>query len=391
VKERAIPSPVTERNAARVPVVEIIDRSTLGGGQKTVLWLTQGLSGDPHVEIRIACGAGGLMWRSFEAGAAGAHDILLRRVPSPLSLVRLHRLLKTRRVGVVHTHGGIAGLWGRLAARFAGVPVIVHTLHGIHYLHDRNPLARAAGIALERFLGRFTYRTIYVSASDLASCRKHRLSPEDGALLIPNAVPAPDAARASSAAEAFGVPEGSFVIGCIARMDPVKAHPVLFEAFGSISSLHSHARLVLVGGGPLEAEYRRLVERLGLTERVRFLGFVPDGPALLNAMDVVVLPSLWEGMSLSLLEAMAAERPIVASRIGGIVDLVEDRVSALLVEPGDAVALAEALDQMIRSPDLGARLAAAARASFLRHHRIETMIAQVRDVYVGGLRRAGRL
>jgi glycosyltransferase involved in cell wall biosynthesis len=191
-------------------------------------------------------------------------------------------------------------------------------------------------------------------------------------------------ARREEMRKQIGVNEDATVILILARLDRGKGHQFMIDALASqrLRSIGRSLRLVLVGEGQTRERLQKQCERLGLTEQVIFAGRVPhdEVPAILSAADIVALPSTAEGMPLSLLEAMAAGHPVVASRVGAIPDIVNDRVSGLLVAPGSPDALSRAIDELIRSPELAERLGATGSEYVRAHHNQRIMVGSYERV-----------
>ncbi len=166
----------------------------------------------------------------------------------------------------------------------------------------------------------------------------------------------------------------------IARLTEQKAHRVLFDAMASRSELAS-LHVIVVGAGELRAELERRVEQLGLTARVHFAGARRDLGNVLNAVDMFLMPSLWEGLPLSLVLAMGAKLPVVASRVAGIPEVVKDNVSGLLVDPGDATQLAAAMVRLVENGELRARLGAEAHALVTPRFGVDGYVAQMTALY----------
>jgi glycosyltransferase involved in cell wall biosynthesis len=179
----------------------------------------------------------------------------------------------------------------------------------------------------------------------------------------------------------FDCPPDAIVIGSIGWLTPVKGHRVLLEAAASLRRQWPRLHVVIVGGGPLRDDLERMARRRGIAETVRFLGARTDVSDCLAGMDIYVQPSLNEGMGRALIEAMAAGRPVVASRVGGIPAVVEDRKTGLLVPPNDPEALARALDELLRKPDWAKELGAAARAAIGERFSETAMVRAIESVY----------
>jgi glycosyltransferase involved in cell wall biosynthesis len=314
---------------------------------------------------------------------AAALEVPVRLVaPMPLGLIgarrvpALARLLRHERPQVFHAHmsSPVACKWGLTAAVLARVPAVLGTVQvGAYDPPDRSAYWQLR--ALARWVGRY----LAVSREIAVELTEKLGWPPEKVEVAYNAV---DAERAAVAAppglrEQLGGSETRPLVLTPARLNPQKGHRVLLEAIAEVPE----ALFLLAGDGseraPLEAE----AERLGVADRVRFLGRREDVPQLLAACDVFALPSLYEGSSLALLEAMAAGIPIVSSAIGGTDELIEDGRSGLLVPPGDAAALAAALRQLLSDSELREGLAARARERVDADLTREQMARRVTEIY----------
>ena len=231
-----------------------------------------------------------------------------------------------------------------MAARRSRTPVVVHTLHGIHYLHYRNPALRCLSIWQERLLSRRTDALVLVCRSDQALARKHRLAPESKLVVIPNGLPEMQAPSAAATAElalrrALGWEPALRVVGAVARLNRQKGIAALIRAAPRILAADPEARIVVVGDGPLGPARERQVARAGLGGRFIFLGGREDAARLMSLFEIFVLPSLWEGLPYVLIEAAALGKPIVATSVDGIPETIDDGRTGVLVPPHDPASL----------------------------------------------------
>lgn len=316
------------------------------------------------------------------AARAAALEVPVRRIaPLPLGLTGarrvppLARLLRRERPAVFHAHmsSPVACKWGLAAAALARVPAVLGTVQVGAYEPDRSSRLQLGMLArrVDRFLA--------VSGEIAAELVEQLGWPADKVEVAYNAV---DVARAAVAAppglrEELGGGEGRPLVLTPARLDAQKGHDILLEAIAEVPD----AFFLLAGEGPERARLETRAEALGVAERVRFLGRCEDVPELLAACDIFALPSLYEGSSLAVLEAMAAGIPIVSSAIGGTEELIEDGGSGLLVAPGDPVALAAALRRLLGDEQLRRNLAAGARERVDSGLRREQNAERVADVY----------
>lgn len=304
-------------------------------------------------------------------GAAGRYD--------PRPVLRLRRLLRHERIELLHAHCFLANVAGRLAGRLAGTPVILAAHHDTDVW--MGPVARF----VERQTARLGTRVAACSeAVRRYAIERHGL-PETKVVTLRNAVPPlplPSAGDRAAARAALGVAAEERVVGTLGRLDePKKGLRTFLAAAARVAVAEPRARFVLIGDGPARAELERRAASLGIRERVRFHGDEPRPERLLPGLDILAQPSLWEGFGLSVLEAMAAGVPVVASRVGGIPEAARDDREAVLVPAGDATRLAEALVGLLRDPQRAARLGAAGRKRALEEFSLERLVDETAALY----------
>jgi glycosyltransferase involved in cell wall biosynthesis len=375
---------------SRIKVLEMIDQPFLGGGQITLLSLAKGLDKDKF-EILAASGGGGPL--VDELGKLGVPHISIdiRKSSGPGAVVRIAAALRGAGIDLFHTHGGVAGLYGRLAAKKAGIPSVVHTLHGIHYLHYRNPLLKWAFIVLERRLSRFTDAVIFVSQADLRKGMKLRLAPAGKARLIRNGIdpagiiPGFDRAVKKSQLGSDGRP----LVVAVSRLHRQKGLKYLLRAVPLIREEIPAVKVVIAGGGPLESKLASAMKRLRIGESATLLGERKDAREVLAAADVFVLPSLWEGLPYVLVEAAALGKPIVATDIDGVREVVRSGETGVLVPPRDPGGLAAALILLLRDRDLAGKLGERARRDIPSAFALERMVRETEALYLEVFRNSG--
>jgi glycosyltransferase involved in cell wall biosynthesis len=356
------------------------DSRVLGGAENAMFMLLESLDREAWQPTLLLDDAPEVEPLAARAAALG---VPVRRVaPLPLGFTgarrvpALARLLRRERPAVFHAHmsSPVACKWALAAAVLARVPAVLGTVQVGEY----EPPNRSAYWQL-RALARGVDRYLAVSRA-IATELVERLGwPAGGIEVVYNAVAAERFAMASPPGlrKELGGDGRPPLVLTPARLDPQKGHLTLFEAIAEVPD----AVFVLAGEGPERGPLEALAARLGISDRVRFLGRREDVPELLATCDVFALPSLYEGSSLAVLEAMAAGIPIVSSAIGGTDELIEDGRSGLLVPPGDAEALAGALRRLLAEPELGAAMAARARERVEGGLRREQMAARVSGVY----------
>ena len=301
------------------------------------------------------------------------------------SLFELVAYFRRVKPDLVHTHCSVPGIVGRLAARLAGVPVVMHTVHGFAF-HDgsRGPGA-AAAIAVERFVGRHTDVMLSQNHEDIERAIRHRIVPErrlewvGNGIALENFLAAPPREQAAR----------PVVITCVARMEPVKNHALLLEAAAKLQASGRRFELWLVGGGEGRARCERLVADLGLSDVVRFLGYRDDIPVLLARSDSGVLSSLKEGIPRAAVEAMASGLPMVATRVTGTREVVRDGDTGFLVDVDDADGLAKSLARLVDDPALRARMGARGREVARAEFDEALIVRRLEHVYRASLERRG--
>jgi glycosyltransferase involved in cell wall biosynthesis len=295
----------------------------------------------------------------------------------PWHVLQIARRLRELQPDIVHTFLLTASLYGRLGAVIGGVPIIIGTEVNIY--ENKKKLHALA----ERLLLRETDRVV-VSAESVRAFYMQQVHADPAKLeVIYNAVDwsqlqttaSRDDVRAS-----VGAPSGAPLAGIIARLTEQKAHRYLFDAMAGTSDLAA-LHLLVVGDGALRDDLRQRVDRLGLSDRVHFLGARRDLGNLLNSIDIFVMPSLWEGLPLSMVLAMGAGLPVVASRVAGIPEVVQHGVTGLLVPPADVAALGSALSRLVADPALRHTMGAAACAFVRPRFGVDGYVAAVTGLY----------
>jgi glycosyltransferase involved in cell wall biosynthesis len=367
----------------------------LGGAQENTLLTCQGLAAAGH-EVLLISGPtrgpeGELLGEAARRGVAVEELPRLVRPVSPLcdwaACRRLRARLAELRPQVVHTHSSKAGLLGRVAARAAGVPAVVHTIHGLPFHPYQNSLLNAVCISAERFAANRCDRIISVAeAMTRQAVAAGVASPEKfvtvySGMEIEPFVNAPS--RREEVRARLGYAPGDFVVAKLARLFRLKGHRRLLSAAAGLCARHRDLRLLLIGDGLLRPALERRARQLGIAERVTFAGLVPAGevPGYLAAADLLVHASLREGLPRALPQALLTGTPVVAFDLDGAPEVVRDGETGLLVAPGAAGALARAIDRMISDPELRARTAAAGRDLAARVFPAGRMITAIGSVY----------
>jgi glycosyltransferase involved in cell wall biosynthesis len=355
-------------------VLRVITRLNVGGPARQELAVTPYLA-ERGIHAAIAWGVSSPSEGQLPVppGTDNVRIPFLRREIDPLADRRAYRMLSelidARRPAVVHTHMAKAGALGRLAAKRRGIRAIVHTFHG-HVLEGYfSAPATTAIVAAERGLARLTDALVAVSPAVRDELLGLGIGSPERWHVIPLGLDlAPlrgSTARRPRARAALGLPPDGPLVGIVGRIVPIKDHDTFFRAARMIVADHPDATFVVAGDGADRARLEPASGRL-LGDRVRFLGWVDDLPTLYAALDVVVLTSRNEGTPVALIEAMAANRPVVATRVGGVPDVIEDGRTGLLAPAGDAPAVAASILSILDAPNLARNLARRGREASAR-------------------------
>jgi glycosyltransferase involved in cell wall biosynthesis len=380
-----------------IKVLRVIARLNVGGPALHVAYLTSGLAERGYATTLVA----GTIARGEESMAAVAEArgvkietlAALHREIAPLrdaqAILRLARLIRRERPMILHTHTAKAGAVGRIAALLAGgarPPIIVHTFHG-HVLRGYfNPLTTLGFRTLERWLALGTTALVAVSPEVRDDLVKLRVAPASKFTIIRLGIELAertggDESMRRETRRQLGVPSDAFIVGWVGRMTAVKRTDDVVRALRGIVDRGVDAYLCLVGDGPDREHLERYAHELGVVKRCLFVGYQEDVARFYGAIDALLLPSVNEGTPVSVIEALAAQRPAVATRVGGTPDVIRDGVDGFLVELGDAEGLADRLAELAADPGRRAQMGADGRARVLGRYAVERLIDDVDRLY----------
>jgi len=377
-----------------VKVGHVITRLIVGGAQENTVASCIGLRRlgyDVDLVIGPQTGPEGSLYR--QAQAAGVPIIVvdeLRRAPNPLLDLRaigvLARLFREKRYEIVHTHSGKAGFIGRLAAKRAGVPVIVHGIHGPSFYRYQNPIGNWLFTWAEQVAGEWT--TQFVSVADAMT--EQYLAAAVGAprryVTIHSGMDIEAFVRAQPDPElqaSLGIGAGDRVVGKVARLFRLKGHEFLFEAAPAIVRAVPNVKFLLVGDGLYRQRFEREADRLGLRDRFIFAGLVPPAeiPRYLAVMDVLVHLSLREGLPRTLPQALACGKPVVAYDVDGTREVCRDGETGLLLPAEDTRGLAAAVIRLLREPALARSMGTRGRELVRAQFSEALMVQRLDELY----------
>jgi glycosyltransferase involved in cell wall biosynthesis len=385
----------------KLRVLRVITRLNIGGPAIHAILLTRGLQNERFSSVLVT-GLEGRHEGSMRdlARSHGVRPRVVRelgREVSPLNDLRatleMYRLIRKGRPHIVHTHMAKAGTAGRLAARLARVPIVVHTFHG-HTFHSYfGPLKTRLFIGIERALGKLTDRVIAVGDVQRAEIARYGVAPLEKIVTIPLGLEIEqmlDAERDRGKLRSeLGLNGKDKLVGIVARLVPIKAHEVFLEAAVRVRDAEPSTTFLIVGDGERRDELEAMAHDLGLQRSTRFLGWRGDMRSVYADLDVVALCSNNEGSPVALIEALAAARPVVSTRVGGVPNVVQDGESGVLVPARDPAAFAHAVLALLREPDRAARFGLAGRRAVFPRHSSGRLVQDVERLYLELAREKG--
>ncbi len=370
-----------------------------GSGLNT--WITMKGTCAQRFEVSFACAPGGGLNDMVRQAGFTVHEIAnlrqpIRPVRDLRALFEIVGILKRERIDLLHTHNSKTGWLGRLAGKIAGTPVVIHTVHGFAFHAAERPWRRVLFKKLERLAAPWADHTIFISQPMIDWAREEGILQEQRYSRIYSGIdlerfqPVPGEKLASLRRE-LGLNEDDRVIGFVSKLWEGKGHTVALEAMTHVVAAVPRAKLLLVGDGPLEEKLRARSRELNLKDSVVFAGFRNDIAEVFGLCDIAVLPSLFEGMGRVLLEAGACGKPVVASGVGGIPEVVAHEETGLLVPPEDPVALFGDMVRLLRDASLVRKMGEAGRRRIGELFSADTMVKQISAVYEACLVEKGLL
>ncbi|HET9888131.1 MAG TPA: glycosyltransferase family 4 protein [bacterium] len=380
-------------SSRKIRVAHIITRLIRGGADENTVFTVLGMDRERY-EVDILAGHGSEL-SGFPIEIHRCTKIVpeLVRDPHPIrdliALAKITRLLRQGRYDLVHTHTAKAGFLGRLGARLAGVPCVVHTLHGVTFHEQLSPLLRRAYIFLERIAAPLSDVLISVGEDVKGKYLRESIGREDQYVTIPSGMDtvafrrarcSPDQARFPRRCE-FGFEGEHMVVGMVSRLEPRKGYRYFFEALARVSEDFPQVRALVVGEGEQGHELKSMAADLGIGERVVFAGYRADIAEVIAAFDVALLTSLWEGLPRVLVQYALLEKPIVTFDVEGAREVIDDGNSGYIVPLQDVDLLADRLRQLLESETLRRRLGVAARERVEGRWDVDRMVAGIAEVY----------
>ncbi len=394
------PQPIPTRP---VRVLHIITRMIIGGAQENTMYSAAMLD-KSLFQVDVICGPqtgseGSLIEETLARGVNLTILPPLVREVHPindlLALINLYFIIRRGNYHIVHTHSSKAGILGRLAAKMAGTPIILHTVHGWSFHDYMSVVKRNIYIFLERWTARYCQKIIVVTQADKEKGLKMKIGKAEQYHLIRSAIPLeeyqPNHIWKATLRQELGIPVDVPVIGTISRLSPQKNPLEWVKVAALISQQIPSAHFIIVGDGPLHQAVNELLQSEGLLQKTTLTGLRRDVGKILNTMDVILLTSLWEGLPRVIPESMSAGIPIVAYAVDGIKEIIQHRVNGLLCEPHNLQQAALECVELINNPALRAKLIHAGKQTAAEQFDLKQMIQGLQQLYLESMKRKASL
>jgi len=390
----------------KVKVLHIITRLILGGAQENTVLTVMGQQRSGRYDVVLLSGIdeGPEGTLHDQALAEGVNLVLvpwlirpIRPVRDLLALLALYRFIKNGKFDIVHTHSSKAGILGRIAARMAGVPVVVHTLHSLVFHEYQSRLKNRFYILLKRLCAPLTDCYISVCNATTRGALKEGIASADRYVTVYSGIPLDPFLKISEqltpgeAKVRLGLNPARPVVGKVARLYHQKGHDLFFRAAACIAAENPEVRFLLVGDGILRESLQQMARELGIHDRVIFAGRVAPSevPVYMRAMDVIVHTSIREGIARVIPQAYAVGTPVVALDLDGAPEVIEHGRTGFLIKPGADDSVAAAVGTLLRSRPLRQEMGQRGRAIVLQKFPVEVMVEQIDRVYGKLLARKG--
>ena len=377
----------------KVRVLHVITRLIRGGADENTVFTVEGVDRSRYEsEILAGCRS---ETEGFSPYIQERTSLLpeLVRDPNPIkdviALFKMVRIIKRGRYDIVHTHTAKAGFLGRLAARMAGVPHVVHTVHGVTFHEHVNPLLRRLYVLLEKVGARCCEVMITVGEDVKRKYLEEAIGRRDQYVTIASGMDLTpfDSARVAPAdgretlRRQLGFGPDDVVVGVVSRLEPRKGHRFLIEAISRLAPDFPQLKVLAVGEGPHKSELIEMVRRAGVERRFTFAGYRSDIAPVISTFDIAMLTSLWEGLPRVLVQYSMLEKPIITFEVEGAREIVDDGRSGWIVPPKDVDALVDRLRRLTLSAADREAFGRRARQRVERRWNVDLMVERISHLY----------
>ncbi|MDD5226838.1 MAG: glycosyltransferase family 4 protein [Candidatus Omnitrophica bacterium] len=371
----------------KMNILYVVTQLELGGAQKQLLSLIRRLNRDRYNLFLFTAQDGLLMEEALSIVGLSLHrSKYLKRSVDPLrdllAMIEMTRFIKKNKIDIVHTHSSKAGILGRWAGILTRVKMIIHTVHGWSFNDFQMPFFRKLCVGLEKLSARFTDKIIVVSHHDKQKGLRFKIGTDSRYSLLRYGIDrAQFGMKDPSVRSELGISDDALVIGTIACFKPQKALEDFVKLAFLAKQVFPRVRFLLIGDGVLREKIEKLIEKFDLSSQFILAGWRKDVPRLLSAMNVFTLTSLWEGLPVAVLEAMVSQVPVVATRTGGISEIVMEGETGFLVPCHDMSSMLEKVCVLFRDVSLKNRIIQSAKQRVNEKFDTETMVKAHEDLY----------
>jgi len=380
---------------SKIKVLQIITKLVMGGAQEHLIYLCDLLNKERY-RVKVLSGAQtgpeGELIKEIEKQGIDLFILPelvgeINPLKDLLALIQLTRHIKKERFDIVHTNSSKAGILGRLAAKLAGVPIVIHTVHGWGHHDEMGKLRKGFYIFLEKCAGKLTDKIITVSDLDTKKGLNNGIADSGKYITIRSGINLsvfnPATIDVEHEKRKWGIPLTNNVVGSIMRFSKQKNPLDFVKMAAEIVEKNPKVSFLLVGDGSLKPQIESSILQLNLSEKVILTGVRDDVPQLLAVMDVFVLPSLWEGLPRVILQAMAMGLPIVATEVGGTPEAIKEDQNGFLVTPKDFHAIARRVIQLLEDQNLAKKMGERGRKMVYPEFCVKQMVKSTESLYEG--------
>jgi glycosyltransferase involved in cell wall biosynthesis/peptidoglycan/xylan/chitin deacetylase (PgdA/CDA1 family) len=369
-------------------ILQVAYKSEIYGGEKVLLDLTRGLMEKGH-QLFVACPSRGPLTDVAKAEGAKPLVIPMRKTYSLPAIYRLYRILRKHKIDVIHSHGLLVNILSRVASYLANTPVSISTAHiplhlrtGKQAQNVWEKLMIPYYLIVDTVTSFLNHKVIAVSHAVKSDLMEQGVDPKR-IVVVQNGLDTSRVNGNSQSTRAKSDPHRNHpIVGTIMRLSPQKDVPTFLRMASLVIREIPQARFIVVGDGEKRKEAQALADRLGLDTHVRFLGYRKDAQDILRTFDIFALSSLWEGLPIVVLEAMAAEKPVVATAVDGVREVVEHGKTGLLVDPHRADLLANGVIELLKNPDRARTMGQRGRERLEKFFSIKRVVNTVEQIYV---------
>lgn len=371
-----------------------IAATTTGGVGLMILYLAKYLD-KKLFEVSVAFGPGYLLDKEFFKEGISVYAISTSRKINPFLIVKgffqIYRLIQKKRFDIVHSHTSVGGLIGRVAGKLAGVPVVIWSIHGFASHEGQNRFKKYIFLLIERLMDKFTDHYVAVSEALKKEGIQNRISTPDKITVIHNGIELRNFNKdfnVSQKKKELGIDMSPTIIGTVTRLEPQKAVHDFIVAVSYVKETYPDVKVVIIGDGPLRRKIEELINDLKLNDNIILLGWRNDVPEILAVLDIFCQSSLWEGCPMSLLETMAIGKPIIATNVGGVKEIVEDDNTGILVPSGDPKAMADAIIKLTNNKEKTMKMGMNGRRRVESFFNMDLMLVKYERLYQDLLKRS---